>query len=889
MDEQGATNKTTKKNFVTQSGSFRHSRMTTYSKIVRWIWGFYLLGLVAVSILFISLSYQLPSFKQLEDPQSRVASIVYAANIDSTTEYNEILGKYYVENRTIVPYDSLSPHLINALVSTEDTRFYNHSGIDSYALGRVLVKTVLLQQRGAGGGSTISQQLAKLLVGRPDTKGRNALARTWLIGMTKFKEWLTAVKLERSYTKREIIAMYLNEFDFLFNAHGIRSAAEIYFQKTTKNLTINEAAMLVRMLKNPSLYNPILREKEAMKGREQVLKNMQRHKHITREQYDQLRVKPIDAKLAMVNHNDGIATYFREYLRGHLKKLLKQERMLKPNGKPYDLYRDGLKIYTTIDARYQRHAEKAVWDHLSKHQKKLFQHWPNWNNKDSQKQNKNPWTYKSHKTSERELALRRWAFERVVWNTDHYKRMREKMLPTAIALKLRDSDIYRMREVERANKRSEKYRRKKQGTEGDNLLNYWVRMKYIDQAKARNFQQIMKSSDWDKIKKEYATIFAYLEKPVAMKIFAYNVEGEIDTVMSPLDSIRYHRMHLQTGSVAMDTRTGRIKSWVGGINHKYFKYDHANKSTARQVGSTIKPFLYALTIDQRGYSPCYEIWDDEITIEKGYGQFNLHKDWSPKNAGGGYSGQKVTLIQALKKSLNSVSVRLMKDLNSPEPLRVMLNNMGIDTAKVPNSPTICLGTADLSVYEMVGGYGIFANLGIYNEPVFIDRIEDSNGNILYTSAEDQDRRPILSKEGAYTMCSMLQKVQSGASGFRGIKSKFAGKTGTTNFQADGWFMGMIPGLVIGTWVGCDDRFIRFRTLTNGQGAHMARPIFQNYLRNLESDSDLGIDPKSKFPRLQDTDSEATQRSIEMNCGKYDDGLADELLDYTQGNDFDDFD
>ncbi|MCH2042639.1 MAG: penicillin-binding protein [Saprospiraceae bacterium] len=862
--------------------SFRQSRMKSYRKVVRWMWRLYLLGLITVITMFVWLSYQLPSFKQLEDPKSRIASVVYASNMDDAKGENEILGKYYVENRTIVPYDSLSPHLVNALVATEDARFYEHSGIDAYALGRVFVKTMILQQRNAGGGSTISQQLAKLLVGRPNTKGRNKLVRFWMIGTTKLKEWLTAVKLERSYTKKEIISMYFNEFDFLFNANGVRSAAETYFQKTPKELSINEAAMLVRMLKNPSLYNPILNPKNAKKGREQVLKNMQIHKHITQEQYDKLRVEPIDiTRFKMVNHNDGVATHFREYLRGHLKKLLKQENLLQSDGKPYDLYRDGLKIYTTIDARYQRHAEKAVWDHLSQHQKKLFKHWPNWNNKADRKyKNRNPWTYKDYRVSEGELALRRWALERVVWGTDRYKIMRNRVLPTVVKLKLRDSDIYRMNEMERANKRKKKHKWDKV-TRGEDLLKYWLKMEYIDQDKANILKKVMASADWEQIKKEYKAMFDYFEQPVKMRIFAYNQKGETDTIMSPMDSIRYHRMHLQTGSISIDTKNGHIKSWVGGLNHKYFKYDHANKRNARQVGSTMKPFLYAVTIEKKGLSPCQEVWDVKTTIEKGYGKFGLHKDWTPKNAGGSYSGQTLTLISALTKSLNSVSAYLMKELNSPEPLRKTLADAGIDTSKVPSNPTICLGTADLSVYEMVGAYSVFANLGVYNEPVFIERIEDADGNVIYVAEQDQDTRQALDKRTAYVMSQVLQRVQSTAGGFGGIKSKHGGKTGTTNFQADGWFMGIIPGLAVGTWVGCDDRFIRFRTLTNGQGAHMARPIFQNFLRNIEGDPVLAINTKAEFPKLDDMDAESTQNSIELNCGKINSGgLADEFPDLT---------
>lgn len=853
--------------------SYRQQYKKSFKRILRWIWGIFILGFVSVFSLFAYLSTQLPSFDQLENPQLRLASEVYSSD-------GELLGKYYIENRTLVTYDSIAPAVVNALVSTEDARFYSHSGIDPEALARVLVKTIVFQQRNAGGGSTISQQLSKLLVGRPDTRGMGTVERLWTILQVKLKEWLTAVKLERSYTKKEIITNYLNEFDFLYNAHGIRSAAETYFRKKPSELSIPEAAMLVRMLKNPALFNYRRDMKKALKGREVVLKNMQMAGHITEADYHKYRKEKINkGSFQVLNHNEGQATYFREYLREYVKEVLSRPENLKPNGEAYDVYRDGLKIYTTIDSRAQRNAEQAVWDHLSEHQEKLFKHWKDWNMIDPPigYSKYNPWTYKTHKNTEGEIQLRLRALDRLIWNSERYQAVREDYLKTAAKYELRDIDISRLQILERANKK----RSKKEQAEA--VLAGWEKDGYATKKQIVLYRDLLKSGKWETIKGEYQQLLKYMQTPVDMRIFAYQKNGEHwgpgtkDTLMSPLDSIRYHRMFLQTGSVSIEPQTGHVKAWVGGIDHHYFKLDHVsmgglyvhpNKQrpgqsytkAGRQVGSSMKPFLYALNIDLRGYSPCYEVEDVKITIEKGYGDFGLIKNWTPKNANGQYSGQRLTLTQALRQSLNSVSAQLMKDLGSTERFRSFLHEAGIDTAKVPASPTICLGTPDLTPLEMAAAYCIFANKGIYNEPVFVERIEDRHGNLIYNSA-DQITQQVLSESSAYVMSQMLKSVQAGAPGFQGIKSTYGGKTGTTNFQADGWFMGVTPNLVVGTWVGCDDRFIRFRSLRYGQGGSMARPIFQNVLRYLEADEAFELDTKAKFPKPERIDRE-------MNCLKY---------------------
>lgn len=841
-------------------------RLERYRKIVRWMWRLYVLGLVLVIGIFYVLSFDLPSFEDLENPRSRIASSIYSSD-------GEVLGKYYIENRTPVIYDSLSVHLINALIATEDERYLNHSGIDAKALGRVLVKTVILQNKNAGGGSTISQQLAKLLVGRPNTKDKGKITRYWLLVSTKLKEWLTAVRLERSYTKEEIIALYFNEFDFLYGANGIKSAAEIYFSKQPHELNIKEAAMLVRMLKNPSLYNPRKNETLALKGREQVLRNLQKKGYLTEEEYHKLRQEPIDmSRFQIKDHNDGIATYFRMHLREHLKDLLVKlaeddPQYRKPNGEPYDIYRDGLKIYTTIDSRVQRHAEKAARDHLKEHQKKLFKTWSDWNDPNPvvSSRIKNPWTRKTSTTTEAEMEARRLSLLKQVWNTERYKAVRKKYLTTAVHHKLRDIDIDRLFQIVEYQKKPKRKNRYQPYINGKMLLKKWEETNFISAKQAQLYKKILSSTAIDSLEQQNKAIMDYMKTPVQTTVFAYNAKGKKDTLMSPFDSIRYHRMHLQTGMLAVEPESGAVRAWVGGIDHKYFKYDHVNREKAsRQVGSTIKPFLYALTVDVRNLSPCYTVWDQPTTISKGEGKFNLLKDWTPKNAGG-YSGDEITLTEALNRSLNSVSAFLMKELKGPEPFRNFLADVGIDTSngRVPSSAAICLGTPNLSPFEMTGGYTIFANSGTYTEPIFIERIEDKNGNLIYTAGSDQRSEAILSEQGAYVMCEMLQRIQRGK--FRGVKSKYGGKTGTTNFQADGWFMGITPDLVVGTWVGCDDRFIRFRSLAHGQGGRMARPIFANLLRNLEADSTLVEDEvyssKSRFAVPETID-------VEMQCIRY---------------------
>jgi penicillin-binding protein 1A len=853
-----------------------------YKKLIKRSWQIFLwfFGLF-FSYLFI-LSFFLPSFEQLENPKISIASEIYSAD-------GVLLGKFFIENRTPVTFDSISPHVVNALVSTEDARFYSHSGIDPEAIVRVLVKTILLFNQSSGGGSTISQQLAKLLVGRPNTKEMFFLFRYPVLITVKLKEWLTAVKLERSYTKKEILTIYLNEFDFLYNAHGIRSAAETYFGKKPIDLDINESAMLVRMLKNPSMYNFKRDMERALKGREVVLNNMMKKGFINQKQYDTLRIKPIDAThFKIQDHNEGVATYFREYLREYVKEVLERPNTQKASdGRPFDLYRDGLKIYTTIDSRMQIHLEQAVWEHLSKHQIQMFKHWPDWNSVELKigYQTQNPWTCKTGNNTQEEIEMRLMTLNRCIWESERYRGVRASFLKKARERSLTDVDIYRLLRIEKANKQPIKDRIYNKEIKGKDLMESWKKLGYINDNQIEKYIRMLSDSDWPLVKQEYERIMKYMQTPVQMKVFGYVTDskgkvrgGDKDTLLSPFDSIRYHKMFLQAGSIAIDPKNGHVKAWVGGIDYHYFKVDHVSmgspyvhptkrnrntkyKKVGRQVGSSIKPFLYSYAIGMKGLSPCYEVDDIKITIEKGYGKFGLIKDWTPNNANGKYSGQTVTLTRALSLSLNSVSAQLMKDLGTTQPFRGFLNEIGIDTSKVPAQPSICLGTPDLSPIEMTAGYSIFANGGVYYEPIFLTRITTKNGTQIYSDEASQDSDEALDKKVAFAMSKMLQAVQAGAPGFGGIKSPHGGKTGTTNFHSDGWYIGITPNLVIGTWVGNDDRYIRFRSIVLGQGGAMARPIFQNALRYIESDSKIKFDTSLGFP-VPEGDLK------EMDCSKY---------------------
>ncbi len=811
----------------------------TYNTIVRWMWRLSLAGLVCVALLFAGLSMtDLPSVSELENPRSEEASQIFGST-------GEVLGRFYTENRVPVQFDDLSPNLVKALIATEDERYYSHSGIDFEALGRVAVKTVILGQKSSGGASTITQQLAKLLF--TGQAASNLLERAF----QKLKEWIIAVRLERKYTKEEIIALYLNKFNFINGAYGIKAASEIYFGKSQKELNIEEAAVLVGMLKNPSLFNPLRRPERVINRRMVVLKQMQKNDLLSQAEYDSLRQLPLGLNFTRQTHIDGLAPYFRMELAKDVKEILSRPDLYNSDGQPYNIYKDGLRIYTTIDPDIQRIAEETMVKHMAKVQKTF---WRSWRNLD-------PWTYDGGSEHEISVALRQQGLTRLVRNSDRYQDLRDKYLGDILNEFSQEVDLefhQDDREIERIVEES-----KKSGT-----ISKLVSQKMISSKLAAQYRKVLNhnlfpklKTQWDMLQEKVDEVFA---KPVEMKVFAYNDQMETDTTMSPFDSIKYHRMFLQTGILAVDPITGFVKAWVGGINHKYFQYDHVR--IARQVGSTFKPFVYATAIALQSFSPCYQVYDLPVTIKPGDGKFYLQDEWTPSNADGKYTGELLTLKEGLKKSKNTVSVHLMKQLGSAEPVRDLVDNMGIDKdAKhpngqylVPNSPSICLGATDLSVMQMTGAYTTFANDGYFNKPVFISRIEDKSGKILYESIPD----PVvaLQSEPNYVMLELLRYAGSGAMGV--LKSQVGGKTGTTNDYVDGWFMGVTPGLVVGTWVGGEDKWIRFRSLLYGQGAYMAKPFFREFIKTLENTEGVDYDQNATFYRPPG------DLSIELDCAEY---------------------
>ena len=746
-----------------------------FSSYVRWFWKLFMAGILFVVLMFLLASWgvfeQLPDHTILENPKTNLATEIISSD-------GKTLGKFYFnDNRTPVGYDDLPQHLVEALIATEDARYYEHSGIDARGTLRAIIKL------GSGGGaSTISQQLAKQLFhgeGSTNTIGRIT---------QKLKEWIIAIKLERQYTKEEIIAMYFNIYDFGNNADGIRSASSIYFDKEPNELDLKESAMLVGMFKNSSLYNP--REHRNPVGtrnrRNVVLAQMEKYGYISETVKDSLQKTELGLRYSPQSHRDGIATYFRAYLDGFMKDWIKNNP--KPDGEKYNLYGDGLKVYTTIDSRMQKYAEDAVQQHMPRLQAE-FDH---------------------QNTPDRN--------------------------PTAPFLELNQSEIDAL--MKRSMRQSER----------------WRHMKYD-------------------LKMDEEDIIASFHKPTQMTIFSW--EGEIDTIMKPMDSMRYYKSFLHPGMMSMDPQTGHVKAWVGGMNYKHFQYDHV-KQGRRQVGSTFKPFVYATAIDQLHLSPCDELPNTQITIEAG--KFGNPEPWTPKNSDGQYGGSR-TLKSALANSINTITARLM-DKVGPQPVVDLVKKLGVE-AEIPVVPSIALGTADLSVYEMVAAYATFANKGVYTKPVMVTHIEDKNGTILYQFTPET--RDVLSEEAAYVTVKLMEGVTEGGSGTRlrtkgadayradyreiitgypyEFKNPIAGKTGTTQNQSDGWFMGMVPNLVTGVWVGAEDRAAHFRTITYGQGAAMALPIWGVYMKSCIEDKDLDI-ATTDFER-------PTELSIEVDCENYD--------------------
>ena len=727
------------------------TKTLTFKKYTQLMWYLFFVGTLTLGLLFLGAAFEwygpMPDLQELENPKTNLATQIISSD-------GEILGKYYLDdNRTPITYEELPQNMVQALIATEDERFYEHAGIDWKGTLRAFI---YLGKR--GGASTITQQLARqIFVG---VRSRNKFKAV----LQKAQEWVIAVQLEQRYTKNEILSLYLNKYDFGYQADGVRSAAKIFFNKTPLTLNIQESATLVGMLKNSSLYNPIRRPERVKVRRNIVFQQMLRNKLITTEEKDSLSQLPIRITYTPESHREGLATYFRAYLKEFMDNWIANNP--KSDGNRHSLYRDGLRIFTTIDSKMQAIGEAAVDEHMKNLQKEFF------------------------------------------------KQNTKRINPTAPFLELREGEIDTL--MERTAYRTERWRK--------------MKLAGIEESE----------------------ILASFYQKTPMRIFTWN--GERDTIMTPIDSIRYYKHFLRASLMSMEPQSGHIKTWVGGFNYKHFQYDQV-KQGRRQIGSTFKPFLYATAIDQLKLSPCDSLPDALYCIEPM--KHGNMKAWCPKNSGDKY-GRTRTLKNALANSINTVSARIM-DLVGPRPVINLARKMGI-TSTLPAVPSIALGTPDISLFEMVGAYSTFVNQGIYVKPVVITRIEDKNGRALYEVVpETQD---VLSQEAAYVTVNLLQGVTKAGSGARlrhaGLEktnyvyenvitgypyvfeNQIAGKTGTTQNQSDGWFMGMVPNLATGVWVGGEDRAVHFKEIAFGQGATMALPIWAVYMKNLYKNPDLGI-------------------------------------------------
>jgi len=830
---------------MTKRGQATNEPTALQKNIVLWMWRL-AVGFIVITVLtFLILSFtKLPTFEELENPIDTYATEIIALD-------GSVIGRHFRYNRVQVDYDSINPWVIKALIATEDERFLKHAGIDFKALARVGFRTVVLQKKSSGGGSTITQQLAKLLFSDRDFSGQGKIRRMINLIIVKLKEWITAAKLERRYTKQEILALYLNRCEYVYDAYGIQSAAETYFGKNQQDLTIEEAATLVGMLKNPSYFNPLRRSELVMNRRNVVFQQMRKSKFLTSEEVDSLKLLELDiSNFNRASHATGIGRYFLMESRRELEKILDLPENRKPDGSKYNILTDGLKVHTTVDRKMQQYAEQAMIEHMKVVQQRYYNEW----------KNIDPWTYGADAAQKK---LRANMLVSQMKGSDRYRSMRKNYMEDHFQLLADKFELYNLSDKEMDLLVSAK---------GDAaVIDKAKNDQEINSDKASGFKKVLKDSAWPAIDstwqaftKDVDVVFKTKEK---LKVFDYSSPNfEKDTLMSPLDSIRYHRMIMQSGVLAVEPSSGQIRAWVGGVNYRYFQYDHIRSS--RQVGSTFKPFIYAAAIANYGISPCFPVQDMQYTISPGEGKFGLIDSWSPKNSEGNFTNEPMNLYTGLAKSVNAVSVYLMKTLGDTEPVRAMLHNMGIDSSarrydgdyRLPKQPSIALGAADLSVYEMTGAYATFANNGVYKQPYFIRYIEDSNGKIIYRAKEEET--VALPSEANYVMVDLLRRSGSALYYGYNIKSQAGGKTGTTNDHVDGWFMGITPGLVVGTWVGGSDRWIRFRTFSNGQGSRMARPIFSKFIELLEADETVDFDPNLTFF------SPPEPRSIVTDCSQY---------------------
>ena len=747
----------------------------TRKKIIKWFWILFISPIVLVALLIVMVwcFADIPSFEELENPDSKLATQVIA-------EDGEILTTFHIENRSYVSYDELSPNLVNAAIATEDVRFHNHSGIDFKSLGRVVFKTLLGGDSSQGGGSTITQQLAKTLYPREDISSRipgfSKVKMVWI----KLKEWITAVKLERNYTKDEIMNMYMNQVFFGSGAYGIKAASQTFFNKSPRELTVEEAATLVGMVNKPTRYNPALNPDKSLTRRNFVISQMETAGFISEHERDSIQQIPIELSYQVQDHNAGVGPYFRDMLRRTMNakepkrssyaqyedyvvdSLLWADdafygwlnKNFKADGSKYNLDKDGLRIYTTINYKMQKYAEEAVAEHLGKDLQKVFWRDIKW------KRNK-PFSDDIPKETVDQLMkqARRW------------------------------SDRYRMMKNNGASE-----------------------------------SEIRKS---------------FSEK-TQMRVFSWNRKGYIDTVMTPDDSIRYYKSHLRAAFMAMEPHTGHVKAYVGGPNYRYFKYDNVRQGK-RQVGSTIKPFLYTLAM-QEGMTPC----DKVVNVPQTF--IVNDTTWTPKSTDKDeWIGQTVTLKWGLTKSSNNISAYLMKQYG-PHAMADMMRKMGVGS-HIDETYSLCVGSADISVYEMVSAYNTFPSKGVYVSPIFVTRIEDNMGNVI--GEFNNKKREAISEYTAYLMANLMQGVVNSGTGIRlrskyGLKGEIAGKTGTTNDQSDGWFIGYTPALTAGVWVGAEDRQVHFESLALGGGSNMALPIWGLFMKKVLQDGTLGVYETDRF-------------------------------------------
>ena len=748
--------KTNKNNAKQQNGQ---------PKAIRNLWIIFGVLLFLVILFFFCVAKgvfgTMPTFDELENPRTNLATEIISAD-------GKVLGTYYIENRSNVRYAELSHYMPEALISIEDERFTEHSGIDERALFRVAFGVITGRKK--GGGSTITQQLAKNLFPRGENLSKPKLV------LRKFQEWITATKLEHNYSKEEIVAMYLNTVAFGHNAYGIRSAASTFFDKKPSEMNIEECALMAGVVNAPTRYSPVRNPNNALSRRNLVLKKMAENGYITQAECDSISLIPIDmSHFSIKDHNSGQATYFREFLRGELNEWAKNTT--RADGQPYNIYRDGLRIYTTIDSRMQRYAEDAVKEFMGKELQPMFyKHW------------------KGQKNA---------PFSNVTADEiDHI--------------------------LETSMKRSDRYR---------NLKNSGMPM--------------------DSIK-------ANFERPVPMTVFSW--DGPIDTIMSPMDSIRYYKWFLQASLISIESHTGHVKAYVGGLDYRFFKYDHVTQAR-RQVGSTFKPFLYSLAMQEGEYTPCTRIPNIQYNIQLEDGNI-----WSPGNSGGNV-GEEITLKYALAQSNNWISAYLMNQFG-PNAVIAQARRMGVESP-IDAVPAICLGVCDLTLIEMVGAMSTFANQGVYIKPMFITRIEDKNGNVIARFSPEESEA--MSELTAYKMVELMKGVVQSGTGIRlrsyyGFNNPVAGKTGTTQKQSDGYFMGITPDLTTGVWVGAEDRSVHFRSTKLGQGSHTALPIWAIYMKKVYADKSLNIS-KGDFtkPNIPGVD-------LNFDCDRYDNDEGVEYID-----------